>query len=85
MAAALYNIDPRRPWVKFHLPYGDNMKSVAITLASLFAASVAFAQAPAAPAKKEEAKPAAAAPAKKEEKKEAKKEVKKEEKKDAKK
>ena len=40
------------------------MKSIAIAIASMFAASVAFAQAP---AKKEEAKPAAAAPAKKEE------------------
>ena len=67
---------------KFHLPYGENMKSVAITIASLFAASVAFAQAPAAPAK--DAKPAAA-PAKKEVKKEEKKAEKKEEKKDAKK
>ncbi len=38
------------------------MKSVIVALASLFAVS-AFAQAPAAPAKKEEAKPAAAAPA----------------------
>jgi ribosomal protein L12E/L44/L45/RPP1/RPP2 len=56
------------------------MKSVVAVVASLFAVS-AFAQAPAAPAKKEEAKPAAAAPAKKEEKKEAKAEVKKEEKK----
>jgi hypothetical protein len=44
------------------------MKSVVAVVASLFAVS-AFAQAPAAPAKKEEAKPAAAAPAKKEEKK----------------
>ena len=40
------------------------MKSIAIVIAGLFAASVAVAQAP---AKKEEAKPAAAAPAKKEE------------------
>jgi len=56
------------------------MKSVVTAVAALFAVT-AFAQAPAAPAKKEEAKPAAAAPAKKEEKKEAKKEVKKEEKK----
>jgi len=39
------------------------MKSVVALVASLFAVS-AFAQAPAAPAKKEEAKPAAAAPAK---------------------
>jgi len=39
------------------------MKSVVTLVASLFAVS-AFAQAPAAPAKKEEAKPAAAAPAK---------------------
>jgi len=45
------------------------MKSIATLIASVFAASVAFAQAPAAPAKKEEAKPAAAAPAKKEAKK----------------
>ena len=54
------------------------MKSIAITIASLFAASVAFAQAPAAPAKKDE-KPAAApaAPAKKDEKKVEKKEAKK--------
>jgi hypothetical protein len=59
---------------------GNKMKSVVAVVASLFAVS-AFAQAPAAPAKKEEAKPAAAAPAKKEEKKEAKAEVKKEEKK----
>ncbi len=44
------------------------MKSLVALVASLFAVS-AFAQAPAAPAKKEEAKPAAAAPAKKEEKK----------------
>jgi hypothetical protein len=42
------------------------MKSVVAVVAGLFAVS-AFAQAPAAPAKKEEAKPAAAAPAKKEE------------------
>jgi len=42
------------------------MKSVVTAVASLFAVT-AFAQAPAAPAKKEEAKPAAAAPAKKEE------------------
>ncbi len=42
------------------------MKLVATLIASMFAVS-AFAQAPAAPAKKEEAKPAAAAPAKKEE------------------
>jgi hypothetical protein len=61
------------------------MKSVAITIASLFAASVAFAQAPTAPAKKEEAKPAASAPAKKEEKKDEKKVEKKDEKKEAKK
>ena len=52
------------------------MKAIATLIASMFAASVAFAQAPAAPAKKEEAKPAAA-PAKKEEKKEVKKETKK--------
>ncbi len=65
------------------------MKSIAIAIASMFAASVAFAQAP---AKKEEAKPAAAAPAKKEEakpaapaKKDEKKEAKKDDKKDAKK
>ncbi len=38
------------------------MKSVLALVASLFAVS-AFAQAPAAPAKKEEAKPAVAAPA----------------------
>lgn len=44
------------------------MKSLVTVVASLFAVS-AFAQAPAAPAKKEEAKPAAAAPAKKDEKK----------------
>jgi hypothetical protein len=68
------------------------MKSIAIAIATLFAASVAVAQAPAAPAKKEEAKPAAAAPAKKEEakpaapaKKDEKKEAKKDDKKDAKK
>jgi len=42
------------------------MKSALVLVASLFAVS-AFAQTPAAPAKKEEAKPAAAAPAKKEE------------------
>ena len=42
------------------------MKSIVTLVTSLFAVS-AFAQAPAAPAKKEEAKPAAAAPAKKEE------------------
>ncbi len=52
------------------------MKSVVTAVASLFAVT-AFAQAPAAPAKKEEAKPAAAAPAKKEEKKEVKKDEKK--------
>ena len=52
------------------------MKSVVTDVASLFAVT-AFAQAPAAPAKKEEAKPAAAAPAKKDEKKEAKKDEKK--------
>lgn len=50
------------------------MKLVATLIASLFAVS-AFAQAPAAPAKKEEAKPAAAAPAKKEEAKPAKSEA----------
>jgi hypothetical protein len=42
------------------------MKLIATLIATMFAAT-AFAQAPAAPAKKEEAKPAAAAPAKKEE------------------
>ncbi len=42
------------------------MKLVATLIGSLFAVS-AFAQAPAAPAKKEEAKPAASASAKKEE------------------
>jgi hypothetical protein len=42
------------------------MKKVIAIVASLFAVS-AFAQAPAAPAKKEEAKPAAAAPAAKKE------------------
>jgi len=57
------------------------MKSVVTLFATLFAVS-AFAQAPAAPAKKEEAKPAAAAPAKKEEAKPAA-PAKKEEKKDA--
>lgn len=39
------------------------MKSIVTAVAGLFAVS-AFAQAPAAPVKKEEAKPAAAAPAK---------------------
>ena len=53
------------------------MKSiVTAAVAGLFAVT-AFANAPAAPAKKEEAKPAAAAPAKKEEKKEVKKDEKK--------
>jgi hypothetical protein len=42
------------------------MKKVIAIVASIFAVS-AFAQAPAAPAKKEEAKPAAAAPAAKKE------------------
>ena len=42
------------------------MKSIVTAVAGLFAVT-AFAQAPAAPAKKEEAKPAAATPAKKEE------------------
>ena len=46
----------------------EKMKSIVTAVASLFAVT-AFAQAPAAPAKKEEVKPAAAAPAKKEEKK----------------
>ena len=54
------------------------MKAIATLIASMFAASVAFAQAPAAPAKKEEPKKAEA-------KKEEKKDAKKEEKKDAKK
>ena len=42
------------------------MKSIIAVVASSMFAVTAFAQAPAAPAKKEEAKPAAAAPAKKE-------------------
>lgn len=42
------------------------MKQIIALIATAFAVS-AFAQAPAAPAKKEEAKPAASAPAKKEE------------------
>ena len=49
---------------------GNIMKSLFAIVASVFAVS-AFAQAPAAPAKKEEAKPAAAAPAKKEDAKKA--------------
>ena len=60
-------------------PIGGCMKAIATLITSMFAAGVAFAQVPAAPAKKEEPKKAEA---KKEEKKEA---AKKEEKKDAKK
>jgi len=68
-------------WHSFY-PIGGIMKAIATLIAGLFAAGVAFAQAPAAPAK--DAKPAAA-PAKKEEKKEVKKDEKKEVKKDEKK
>jgi hypothetical protein len=63
--------------IRFY-PIGGIMKAIATLIAGLFAAGVAFAQAPAAPAKKEE-------PNKAEVKKEEKKEAKKDDKKDAKK
>lgn len=72
-----YIIETQESLVSRFLTYGDTMKSIVTVIATMFAASIAVAQTPAAPAKKEEAKPAAAAPAKKDEKKEVKKEEKK--------